>query len=157
MYRFAWLTVVMVGSFSSATNAYAQISEICGETGGTPWLSSPFVFGKVLLTGFDDASRLPKVTVSLIDRQQMENRITIDRSGNYCFRNINGSGGSLVIQVEGTEVARRSLPSSGPPQFREDFEIFSSNPEKRARPGTISVKYAHTRDEKNSELLRKAE
>ena len=155
--RLAWLIVGMGASFSSVTNGYAQISEICGETGRTPWLSSPFVFGKVLLTGFEDSPRFPKVTVSLIDRQQIENRITIDRSGNYCFRDINGSGGSLVIQVEGAEVARRSLSSSGPPQFREDFEIFFSNPEKRARPGTVSVKYAHPRDDKNTELMKKAE
>src|SRR5688500_369651 len=88
-----------------AGNVNAQIDEVCGETGAVPWLTTSFVYGKVGLNGFD-MRKLPKITVVLYDRSQNRHSYTIDRKGNYCFSGVNGSGGYLVIEVEGIEVGR---------------------------------------------------
>jgi predicted negative regulator of RcsB-dependent stress response len=135
----------------------AQVAAICGETGSTPWMNTSFVYGKVQLKGFD-VTKLPKITIVLADRRGSESRYTIDRSGNYCFRNIDGSGGFLVIEVEGLEVVRRSLPSggSGPVQHRQDFEIQPTHPERSRPPATISAKYNYPRSARNNELFDEA-
>lgn len=134
----------------------AQADEICGETGNVPWLNSSYVYGKISLNGFDPAEKLPKITVILYDRRMSETRVTIDRSGNYCFRDVNGSGGFLVVEVEGLEVARRSLPTGGPPQFRQDFEVQPVHPGKQRPPSAISAKNNYPRSGKNAELFEKA-
>ena len=137
--------------------ARAQTDEICGESGSSPWLNTSFVFGRITLNGFDK-QKPPKVTVVLNDRRGSESRYTIDRSGNYCFRDVDGGGGFIVIEVEGTEITRRSLPqgAGSRSQFREDFEILASHPSAARPPGTISARYNHPRSDKNTDLLEKA-
>lgn len=142
--------------FVLSGHSFAQADEICGESAGSTWMTTPFVYGRVLLNGFE-GRKLPKVTVVLYDRSRSESRQTIDKSGYYCFRNTNGAGGFVAIEVEGLEVVRRSLPSgSGPAQFREDFEINPTHPEKTKPPSAISAKYAYPRNGKNAELFEKA-
>jgi Flp pilus assembly protein TadD len=140
-----------------ARSGSAQADAICGETGGTTWLNTSYVYGKVRLNGFE-GRKLPKITVVLYDRRQSENRYTIDRSGNYCFRDVNGSGGFLVVEVEGMEVARRSIPPGGigPVQHRQDFDVQPTHPDKQRAPGSISAKYNYPRSEKNAALFEKA-
>ena len=135
----------------------AQISEICGESAGTSWLSSAVVYGKVGLNGFDLSKRLPKITVTLIDRQRNERRLTIDRSGNYCFRDIDGSGGFIVIDIEGVEKLRESLPTTAfIKQHRQDFDLYASGSDTTKPPGSISAKNAYSRNVANSALFEKA-
>lgn len=138
-------------------SATAQVAQICGETGSTPWMNTSFVYGRILLDGFD-GRKLPKITVILTDRRNAESRFTVDRSGNYCFRDVDGSGGMLVIEVEGLEVARRSLPIGGigPVQHRQDFEVQPTHRQPQHPPGAVSAKYNHSRSEKNAERLDKA-
>ena len=142
---------------ATALSAHAQtVADICGETGGVPWLNSPFVFGKVYLNGFDMAS-LPKITVVLYESSQRDYRYTIDRSGNYCFRRVSASGGFITVEVEAVEVVRRSLSSGGPPgPVREDFEISPVNPTKPKPPSSISAKFVYARNDANQSLFKKA-
>lgn len=138
--------------------ARAQLDEICGETGGSVWLNSSFVFGRVSLTGFDRGSRLPKITVTVVDRQRREHRYTLGRTGNYCFRELDGSGGTVIVDIEGVEVERRSLPSTGPKQFRQDFAVYATPRENEmASPGTISFKYSYPRSDNTAELFERAD
>ncbi|MGD9587331.1 MAG: tetratricopeptide repeat protein [Pyrinomonadaceae bacterium] len=147
---------VLAAAFHAA--AGAQMNEICGETGGTVWLNSPFVFGRISLNGFDRGARLPKITVTVLDRQRREYRFTIGRTGNYCFRELDGSGGTVIVDIEGVEVERRSLPSVGPKQFRQDFAVYATQRDNPlAPPGTVSVKYAYSRSEANAELFERAD
>jgi tetratricopeptide (TPR) repeat protein len=143
--------------FLFAINVHSQtVADICGESGGVPWLNSPFVFGKVYLNGFDTAT-LPKITVVLYENSQRDYRYTIDRSGNYCFRRVNASGGFITVEVEAVEVARRSLPSGGPAgPVREDFEISPVNPSKPKPPSSISAKFVYARNDANQSLFKKA-
>jgi len=141
--------------FIFAFTANAQIDEICGYSGSTPWLNTSFVYGRVNLNGFD-MNRLPKITVVLFDRAQNTQRYTIDRNGYYCFRDINANGGFIVIEIEGLEVARRSLPQSGLGQHKQDFDITPPHPQRYGPPSTVSVKFAYNRNEKNADLLKKA-
>jgi len=154
-----FLTIVFSWIVFSAA-AFAQMDEICTEAGITPSLDSPFanvpyVFGKVILTGFDPSAKLPKVTVIFWDREQSETRWTVGKSGNYCFKRNNASGGLLVVEVGGVEAGRRNLPSFGANQQREDFEVFAANSQKQAAPGTISAKYSRPPNEKTVDLYRK--
>jgi len=154
-----FLTIVFVWILFSAA-AFAQVDEICTEVGITPSLDSPFanvpyVFGKVILTGFDPSSKLPKVTVIFSDREKGDVRWNVGKSGNYCFKRNSTSGGLLIVEVGGVEASRRNLPSFGANQQREDFEIFASASQKPTSPGTISAKYSRPPNEKTVDLYRK--
>jgi Flp pilus assembly protein TadD len=144
-----------------AVTDHAQIDDICREAGASPSLDSPFahvpyVFGKISLTGFDGGTKPPKVTVIFWDREQSETRLNIDGSGNYCFKRNNASGGLLVVEVNGVEAIRRSLPTFGPAQQREDFEITSTGTQLPRAPGTISAKFNRPRNEKTVDLYSRA-
>ena len=153
MRRFGITTFVILVFAVSAT---AQVNEICGETGDVPWLNSPFVFGKIRMNGFD-MNDLPKITVVLYETSMRDHRYTIDRSGNFCFRRINASGGILAVEIETVEVARKSLPSGGRPgPIREDFDIYPTHPPKVKPPSAISAKFVYPRDDRNQALFRNA-
>ncbi|HMQ02341.1 MAG TPA: tetratricopeptide repeat protein [Pyrinomonadaceae bacterium] len=148
---------MLVPLFVLAPTCLAQTDEICGEAGGTVWMSSSFVYGKVMLHGFE-GRKLPKITVTIADRNRNEQRHTIDRSGNFCFRDVDASGGSIVIDVEGLEVARRRLPSLGPKQHREDFDVYANQGLERVRaPSTISVKHHYPREGRSATLFENAD
>ena len=144
-----------------AGNANAQADQFCAEAGLNPTLDSPFaqvpyVFGHINLQGSESGAKFPKVTVSLIDTQQSINRWTVEKSGNYCFKLRNGRGGTLIIEVDGVEMTRRSLSTFGPAQQREDFEIVLSPSNKRASPGVVSAKYVHPVNPKTVELYERS-
>ena len=144
-----------------AVSGRSQVDEICGESGMLPSLNSPFanipyVYGRVLLKGLDATAKFPKITVTLTDAQQTGKRLTVEKSGNYCFRKTSAGGGTLVVEVEGIEMARRSLPAFGPAQQREDFEIHPAGPQRGTPPGVISAKFSHPPNEKTVELYKRA-
>lgn len=148
---------IFVSLLVFAGSGKAQLDEICGATGGSVWLSTAFVYGKVGLHGFPASGKLPKITIIVTDRARTDHSQPIDRSGKYCFREVNGSGGSIVIELEGVQVARRSLaPSSGLPQYREDFDVVAPGFDQLKAPGTISAKFAYPRNEKNAALFEQA-
>lgn len=139
-----------------STQASGQgIADACGDSAGSNWASDPVVFGKVNLQGFE-GSKLPKITVTLYDRNRNEHRYTIDRNGFFCFRGVDGGGGTIAIDVDGNEVERRSLGSSTVQlrQHRQDFDIYASGPVQKL--GTISAKYIYQRDAANTVLFDKA-
>lgn len=157
MRQLIWDTLTLVSVLIFAGSSAAQSDEICGETGGSAWLNSPIVFGKVRLHGFDTGGKMPKITVTLVPSQRSEIRQTIDRSGNYCFRDVDGGGGTIVVDIEGEEVGRRQLPSSGLiKQHRQDFDLYAERPDALRAPGAISAKYSYPRNAKNAELFEKA-
>ena len=140
--------------------SYGQIDDICREAGVVPSLDSPFapvpyIYGRVSVKGADPAKPL-KVTVIFSDREQNEIRWTVGKSGNYCFKRNNSSGGNLVIEVNGAEATRKTLPSFGPNQQREDFEISPPELSKVAAPGTVSAKFTRPSNEKTMPLYERA-
>lgn len=142
-----------------AGSGLGQADDMCREFGTVPSLDSPFaqvpyVFGRVTITGVEAGRKPPKVTIALVTAQNSHNRITIEASGNYCFRR-SGSGGTLIIEIDGVETARRSLPGLGPAQQREDFEIQAAGIS-RVPPAVLSAKFSHPRNEKTTELYKKA-
>lgn len=148
-----FLLLVAMGSMAGAGKAYAQgMTDACGDSAGSNWGTDQAVFGRVSLQGYEGA-KLPKITVTLLDRNRNEQRFTIDRNGYYCFRGADGSGGTIIIDVEGREVERRSLGSSTNSlrQHRQDFELYASGPQQKT--GTISAKFVYKRDEANTTLF----
>ncbi len=152
-----FLAVILISAAGQA--ALAQADDFCSEFGATPSLNSPFaqipyVFGRVTVKGLDASAKWPKVTVSLVDRENAERRVTVERKGNYCFRRT-GSAATLIVDIDGIEAARRSLPSFGATQQREDFEIFAGD-QKSGSPGIVSAKFSHPPNEKTAPLYKKA-
>lgn len=140
--------------------ANAQVNEICAGSGITPSLDSPFahvpyVYGKIILKGFDPSAKFPKVTISLIEGQQRAERWTVDKSGTYCFKRKSGGSGTLIVELNGIEVAQRTLLSLGGAQQREDFEIYSTGSPKTPPPGVVSAKFFHPVNSKTVELYKK--
>ena len=139
--------------------AFPQIDSICADVGIAPGLDSPFahvpyVYGQVTLKGFDPANKAPKVMVIFQEGTQTPNKFSPGRSGNYCFRR-GGSGGTLAIEVDGIEVARRALLSSSGSQQREDFEIEASGGQRSNAPSVVSAKYARSPNSQTVELYAK--
>lgn len=135
-------------------SAYAQANEVCGSvSGGSVWASTRAVYGRIAISGQSSGQKFPKVTVTLFSQGRSLASSTIDRSGNYCFLDVNGSGATLIVELEGREVGRQDLPMStlGINQLRQDFEIAVG--EQTAKPGNISAKYQYPRAGKNAELF----
>jgi len=148
--------LILVTCFLSATITFGQgMTDACGDSAGSNWSTDPAVYGRVRLEGFQGA-KLPKITVTLTDRNRNEQKFTIDRNGYYCFRGVDGGGGTIVVDVEGNEVERRSLGSSTSQlrQHRQDFEIYASGPPQKT--GTISTKFVYQRDAAATALFDKA-
>ena len=140
----------------------AQVQEICSRSGEMPSLGDsygyiPYLYGKVLLNGFDPNAKLPKVIVALIERGRPERRVIIDKTGNYCFRRTSEETEStLIVTLEGAEVGRKHVSALGPAQQREDFEISAGPSQRQAPPGTVSARYSYPPNSKTEELYRKA-
>jgi len=96
---------------------------------------------------------IPKLTIKLVTVRSSET-LTLGRSGNYCFKR-NSGGGEIVVEIDGLEAGRRTLPSSGESQVREDFEIEYRAGSVGGPPSVVSTKFAHPRNEKTAELYRK--
>lgn len=136
----------------------AQVDDFCSESGNMPSLDSPFshvsyVFGRISLKGLNSNEKFSNITISLVGSQQTTDRLSVGKSGNYCFKP-RSTGGVLIVEVNGVEVTRRTLPVvSG--QFREDFEINQTETNESLPPGVISAKFSHPVNPKTVELYKK--
>ena len=144
-----------------ACNVNAQVDEICNEVGLTPSLDSafahvPYVYGRIVLKGFDPKAKFPNVTIVLVDNQSTS-RWRVDKSGNYCFRLRSATAAAtLSVEVDGTEVAQRPLSNLGSAKQREDFEIHSTQSQKTVPPEVdSSKKFFHPVNPKTVELYKK--
>jgi hypothetical protein len=140
--------------------AFAQVDDICADAGLTPSLDSPFahvpyVYGRVILQGVDPTAKSPTVVVIISEGQQSSERQRLDRSGNFCFRR-RGSNSVLIVEVDGVEAARRTLPASSGVQHREDFEIHTSRSQRSGPPSVVSAEYTHPTNPKTVEFYKKA-
>ncbi len=158
-------TTVLLGLLVAAAFLYfpntssAQIDQICGESGGTPLLNKRAVYGRVVVKGLTPGDKFPKVTVILNTRGRDVASHTIEKSGYYCFRDVDGSEGQLTVEIEGREAGRQILSSADfglIRQFRQDFEVMAPIAGNRAQPGTISVKQQYSRSEANAKLFNEA-
>ena len=120
-----------------------------------PRLMAPFVYGKIGILGNDSNAKFPKVTISYTNRSQSPSRVTVGKSGNYCFKVVTGSGGSLAIDINGVEVARREVSDFGPAQKREDFQVaVPGSAPVTAVPGVISSKFTYPPNERTREFYK---
>ena len=145
---------------AASQTAYFQSADACSESGGGGgvWLNSAAVYGRVEMHGIEGESQMPKVTVTLVIGARTGASATLDRSGKYCFRDIDGTGGTLIIEVENVEVGRQNLPSSTGrhKQFQQDFEIWIPKNRASATLGVVSAKNRYTRKQENIEPFEQA-
>ncbi|MEQ1763716.1 MAG: tetratricopeptide repeat protein [Pyrinomonadaceae bacterium] len=143
-------------------SASAQVDEICKEFGymatlDAPRLTAPFVYGRIAILSNQSNAKFPKVTVTYANRSQSPSRVTVDRSGSYCFKITSGNGGTLTIDINGVEVARRDVPDFGPSQKREDFQVaVPGSPPAHTSPSVISSKFNYPTNEKTTGHYKKA-
>jgi Tfp pilus assembly protein PilF len=140
----------------------AQVDEICREFGYSatldgPRLSAPFIYGRITVTSDEKSPKFPKITISYTNRSQSPSRVTVGRSGSYCFKVTGGSGGTLVIDVDGIEVARRDVSDFGPAQKREDFQIAAPGANSPlSPPAVVSSKFSYPPNDKTADLYKAA-
>lgn len=156
--RVVLLTLI---SLFASVSSFAQVDDFCTEFGVTPslnspWANIPFVFGRISYRSSTTAGKFPKITVVLIDPQQSQKRLRIERSGNYCFRRSANSGGTKIVDVGRVEVVRRSVSSFSPVHLREDFDIDATNRAKTPGPAAISAKFSYTTNDKTIDLYKEA-
>lgn len=142
--------------------ASAQADEICREFGETPTREfdrtnrlAPYVFGRIVLKGLVTNAKPPRITVVYSDSRQPAIRQVISRSGNYCFRR-QGTGGMLIVDVEGIEALRKTVTDIGDVRQREDFEIIVPQTDKDAPPGVVSTRFTRSPNDKTADLYKKA-
>lgn len=145
IFAIAFAAILMCGAQHQAIGQAAD--DICREFGETPTREVgrdnrlvPYVFGRVLLRGLPDGAKQPRVTAMYSDNSQPATRQVIGRSGNYCFQK-RGSSGTIIIEVEGVEVARKGVSDISTQRQREDFEVFPPGVRQNAPPAVISVKF----------------
>lgn len=136
-----------------------QVDDVCREFGYTPTLDfqmskTPYVYGRVAVKGVDPTAPFPSITINFIDPQQVNRRINIDRRGNFCFRR-SALGGTLIVEVEGTETARRIVSPVSQAHHREDFELEVMQKQASPQPGVISAKFYRPPNERTTPLYRK--
>lgn len=120
--------IIFVFFILSGVSYGQQVDEICGEFGHIatldgPRLSAPFVYGRIRVVGLDSKSKVPKVSVTYLNRSQTPQRLVVNDSGFYCFKITGGTGGTLVVEADGVELARRDVSGFGSAQQREDFDL----------------------------------
>ncbi|MBK7803766.1 MAG: tetratricopeptide repeat protein [Pyrinomonadaceae bacterium] len=154
------LLVIVMLFFGEAIRA--QADDMCREFGETPSRESgrdnrlvPFVFGRVTQKGTPIVGKQPRITAIYSDSVQPATRQIIGRSGNYCFQKL-GSGGTLVIEVDGVEVARKSVFDSTNTKQREDFDIYPPGSPEIVKPGVLNANFARPSNPKTAELYQKA-
>ena len=150
---------IVVGIILFSVSTSAQVDDFCTEAGLTPGLDSPFarvpyIYGRVVLRNYAGGSKMPRVVVILTDSQQSK-RLRLENSGNYCFKR-SGSNGTLTVEVDGVEVARRTYNSFGAVQQREDFEVLAPTAPGQTPPGVVSAKSVRPPNEKTVALYQKA-
>jgi tetratricopeptide (TPR) repeat protein len=134
----------------------AQVEDLRESTGLPFSVDSRLVYGRVVLNGLDPSEKPPTVNVTLYDRQMVTYRTSANQQGYYYFRDLQREGGTIVVEVNGVEVARQTLPPFGPKQQRQDFIVLAGPRRSAAKPGTVSAKYAYERPKDNAALLDKA-
>ena len=154
--RAVW-TLVAVIVLASAANA--QLDDICAAAGFKPSMDPPFppvpyIYGFVRVKGPSSGPRPRQIVVTFSDRMQPMNRQVVGGSGTYCFRR-NGVGGTMIVEVDGKEVARRNVPSAGIAQQREDFDLELQEISSGSMPGVVSTKFSREPNEKTVELYKK--
>lgn len=154
------LAVMAISAFYGSASAQ-HIDDICGEFGhvatiSSPRLSTPFVYGRIRIVGVEPDSKLPKVAVTYINRSQKPTKLTVGKSGYYCFRVDGGNGGTLVIEFDGVEIARRDVSAFGSAQQREDFDLSPGNNRQGTSNTVVSAKWPYQRTEKTSALFQTA-
>lgn len=142
--------------------AFAQADDTCREFGETPTREIgrdnrlvPFVFGRVIVRGTRSDGKSPRVTAIYSDSLQPATRQLIGKSGNYCFQK-RGTSGTLIIEVDGVELARRSVSDISNQRQREDFDLSApGTSDPVAPPGVVSAKFNRQPNEKTIELYKK--
>jgi Tfp pilus assembly protein PilF len=147
--------------FGLSLGISGQADEICGEFGIVPSLegprlSGPLVYGQISVKTTGSAAKFPRIYIIYVGRDQKPDRLNVGKSGNYCFKRTESGGGNLVIDIEGVEVARRTLPAMGVPQQREDFDILLDATGKYVAPSVVSSKFHYPANPKTLELYKKA-
>jgi Tfp pilus assembly protein PilF len=143
-----------------AAGIYAQADELCREFGETPTREigrgqNLYVFGRVVLKGPTSTSKKPRVTVTYTDSLQPATRQPVGRIGNFCFKRF-GSGGLLIVDLDGVEAARRPLSDIGPVRQREDFEIVVASVDQMAPPGVVSTRFSRPLNNRTADLYKQA-
>src|SRR5262245_24317912 len=104
----SWLLLCAVDAKGQADDVWRELGERpTPELSGRDRLAS-YVYGQIVVTGIRSDVKAPRVTVIYSDSLKPASRQVITKSGNYCFKKI-GGGGMIVVDVDGSEVARRAV------------------------------------------------
>lgn len=142
--------------FVVTSNAVLGQVEGIRQATGMPMSNDRMVYGRVSLDGLEPGSKLPSVTVTLLSQRLQAIRTTLDKEGYYYFRELTVSDGMVVVEVDGSEVARQTLLTVGPMHQRLDFHVNVPSTNTLVKPGTVDARYAYERSKENRELFEKA-
>lgn len=114
------------------------------------------VSGRIVLEGADKLVRRPVITVTILLSGAATDRTTTNDTGFFVIRNVPRENATILVEVDGVEVARQPIISSPMGNPRVDVTIpWPANIETK-KPGVISVDSAFERNAKDQALFEQA-
>lgn len=114
------------------------------------------ISGRITLNTPEKLKRLPIITITANYAGKVAERAFTNDTGYYLLRNVPRQDVTLVVEVDGMEVARQMFVTSPLSSPRYDFSIPWPAAAAAAKPGVISADQVFVRTGKNEELYLKA-
>ncbi len=115
------------------------------------------VSGRIVVEGVKNLPRPPIITVIIHYAGATADRTITNDAGYYVIRNVPRNNVSIVVEVDGVEVARQPIMSPPMGNPRIDYTVpWPPAASITARPGVISAEQGYKRSGKNEELYQKA-
>ena len=115
------------------------------------------VSGRIVIEGAKNLKRMPIITVFINHAGATADRAVTNDAGYFVVRNVPRNNVSMIIEVDGVEVARQPIvsPPMGNPRIDYTIPWPPALPTEK-KPGVISAEADYKRSEKNEQLYQRA-
>jgi Flp pilus assembly protein TadD len=115
------------------------------------------VSGQIKLDSPEKPARRPVIVIQVLVNGAVADRTVANDTGHYLFRNIPRQNVSIIVEVDGMEVARQPVITAAMGNPRLDFVVPWARPgANSAPPSVLATDSYYKRTPKNEELYRKA-
>lgn len=155
MKHFAKLSLILILGLIYVGNGSAQTDELRTATGLPIQIGQNALFGQVTLKGLTRDEAKPIVFVTLLEGGTQLGRIQTNDTGYYYFLIMPRGSGTLVFEVNSSEVGRMVVvaPPGVRGNIRQDISIDWQEFRHRAATGVISASESYTRSSENAKAF----
>lgn len=138
---------VVVATVLLAAFSTAQTDELRQATGLPIQIGQNVLYGKFTITNLSKTEKKPVARVTLLEGGSQLGVSQTNDAGYYYFLTLPRGTGTLVFEINGTEVGRMVVnPSAGSRSLRQDISIDWLEFQRQSAPATVSAKDAYPRN-----------